>query len=63
MDLSRDTSVGRAFDREGGKKWDYVFCFAAETTFGKAEDVYAQRVGLSNAVVSTMTTGATDSML
>ena len=48
MDLSQDRSVTRAFKREGG--WDYVFCLAAEVTYGKSDDVYAQRVSVPRLV-------------
>ncbi|GAB1310853.1 hypothetical protein MFIFM68171_01063 [Madurella fahalii] len=47
-DASREQSLGRIFDREDGKQWDYVFNCGGETRYSQEDEVYKLRsLGLS----------------
>ncbi|KAH7123874.1 NAD dependent epimerase/dehydratase family protein [Dendryphion nanum] len=50
-DASREQSLPRIFDREGGKEFDYVFNCGGETRYSQEDEVYKLRsYGLSMAV-------------
>ncbi|KXX81909.1 UDP-arabinose 4-epimerase 1 [Madurella mycetomatis] len=50
-DASREQSLGRIFDREDGRQWDYVFNCGGETRYSQEDEVYKLRsLGLSLAV-------------
>ncbi|KAF2088285.1 NAD dependent epimerase/dehydratase family protein [Saccharata proteae CBS 121410] len=42
-DASREQSLGRIFDREGGKQFDYVFNCGGETRYSQDDEVYKVR--------------------
>ncbi|KAJ6264633.1 hypothetical protein Dda_0782 [Drechslerella dactyloides] len=42
-DMSKDQSIQKAFDREDGSAFDYVFNCAGETKYAQNEEVYKQR--------------------
>ncbi|KAK6349916.1 hypothetical protein TWF696_006175 [Orbilia brochopaga] len=43
VDMSREQYVKKAFDREDGSSFDYVFNCAGETKYGQSEEVYKLR--------------------
>ncbi|EWC45536.1 hypothetical protein DRE_05394 [Drechslerella stenobrocha 248] len=43
LDMLREQSVKRAFDRDDGSSFDYVFNCAGETRYSQSEEVYKQR--------------------
>ncbi|KAK1755031.1 UDP-arabinose 4-epimerase 1 [Echria macrotheca] len=50
-DASREQALGRIFDREGGKQWDYVFNCGGETRYSQEDEIYKLRcLGLSVAL-------------